>query len=611
MVSRTKLMAAVAVIALALQPVTVATAAATDAPTPTTSDSLTVGDVPQASENETEPNETHPPDPAADVLGWENGYWYNETIAVTPEDGLNESELGAVVNRSMARVEQIRRLEFEETVPVEVIGREEFETTVDNSTETKTDAQRLRMNVTYEALLMVNESTDAVAVEADNQGSSIGGFYDPVSEQIRIVSENTSTPKMNEITLSQELYHALQHQQFGQAIFNHTTREAHNAKDGIVEGDGNYVDRLYQQRCQNEWAGSCLMPNTAESTSTPDFHYGLLQIYLQPYIDGPPFVQDLREEGGWEAVNAVYDEVPASTEQTIHPEKYPRDTPANITVPDRSAEEWRPLSVESGPNYASVGEAGLYVTLWYPAMQTQGAVSIIPLRNHMNYGPDGEIQDFDRYNYNHTYTAGWDGDKLIPYVPDDSSGTNETGYVYKTVWDSPEDAEEFQEGYERLLTVHGAESVDGRNDTYRIPNESGYSDAFYLNRTGDRFTIVNAPNVEELSAVREGAAPEAEETTSETEESTPAGETTEADESTTESDETTDDTTTDTETATEEPDTPTESGDETGDESEATENRNVTDEQSTETTTASGPGFTFGAAILALVALLGMATRPD
>ncbi|WP_158853486.1 Hvo_1808 family surface protein [Halorhabdus sp. CUG00001] len=456
-----------------------------------------------------------PPDPDEDVLGWENGYWYNETLDVTPEDGLNDSELEAVVARGMARVEEIRRLEFETTPPVEVIGRDDYQQRVENRTTNTTEAQELHQNVKYEALFMINESTDAVAVQASNRAGGVGGFYDPSTGEIKIVSENTETPQMNEITLSQELFHALQDQRFNVSAYNQSTRELHNAKDGIIEGDGNYVDHLYQERCDGAWNGTCLEPSGQDTPSDFQPHLGLYQILLQPYSDGPAFVEGIREDGGWDAVNAIYENPPASTEQTIHPEKYGEDEPTDVSIPDRSDERWRPVDTNGSVDYASFGEAGLYVTLWYPAFQTQGMTAIVPLQNHINYAPDGGVDQFDPYDYNHTVTAGWDGDKLVPYVTDQSSETNETGYVYKMAWDSPEDATEFQTAYEELLQFNGAEPVDGRIGTYRIPDGQEFGDAFYLNQTDDQLVVVNAPSVEDLSAVRDGAAPDGEPTPTE------------------------------------------------------------------------------------------------
>ena len=40
------------------------------------------------------------------------------------------------------------------------------------------------------------------------------------------------------------------------------------------------------------------------------------------------------------------------------------------------------------------------------------------------------LRDVGPYNYSHPVTAGWAGDKLVPYVTDDSAETGETAYVW-------------------------------------------------------------------------------------------------------------------------------------------------------------------------------------
>jgi len=596
MVSRTQIF--VMVVGLALVGVPVAAAAGSPNTAAAPDSSPTNTDLSNVTRDATVADQ-HPPDPETDVLGWESGYWYNESIAVTPDDGLNDSELDAVVARGMARVEQIRRLEFEETPPVEVISRENYTDRVGNQTANVTTAQRLHQNVKYEALLMINESTDAIAAQERNQAGGVGGFYDPSNGEIKIVSENATTPKMNEITLSQELFHALQDQQFNISSFNQSTQELHNAKDGIIEGDGNYVDRLYQQRCEGEWQGECIMPGESQTPANFSPHIGLYQITLQPYSDGPAFVRDLHQSEGWDAVNAVYENPPASTEQTIHPEKYGEDEPTPVPIEDTSDDRWRPLDINASINHASFGEAGLFVTLWYPGYESSTATQIIPYRAHLNIGADG-LNELDPYNYNHTYTNGWDGDKLLPYVTEESSETNETGYVYRTVWDSPTDAEEFQNGYEQLLAFHGAESVDDHENVYRIPDGEGFNDAFYLDQSGETLTIVNAPTLAELSDV-DASAPEIEEsaettpddgTTTEADDET----TTEADNETTTDDGETETTTSDGETTTDEPD-----------DNETTQSTDTDD--STDATTTNGPGFVATSALIGLLAVALLALR--
>ncbi|WP_224333576.1 Hvo_1808 family surface protein [Haloprofundus halobius] len=466
-----------------------------------TDDANSSGDAPPAGDapNSGDGMAENPPDPESDRLGWEGGYWYNETLDVDQSDGLNESEMEAVVNRSMARVEHIRGLEFEGTVPVEVISREEFRNESTGSGGEYPQQRRAFDNAKFEALFMINESTDSVAVQNTNTGSSVGGYYSPTDERIVIVSENTTSPKLNEVTLSQELFHALQDQQFDLASYNQSTREQHNAVDGIVEGDGNYVDWLYEQRCNAEW--NCLEDSASAGGGGELANYGPYLIQYQPYSDGPAFVRQLRERGGWEAVNEAYENPPASTEQTIHPDRYPDDRPVDPTVTDRTSGTWQQLEPEGRPNYGELGEAGVNAMLVYPLYETEGETQIIPARQWYNLNESGEVNQFDPFNYDHPYTDGFRGDRFVAYQND----AGETGYVWKLAWDNASQADEFLDGYEQLLEFRSAEEVDdasGPGTVYRIAeDDNGFADAFRVVQDGDTVYIVNAPTVDQLSNV--------------------------------------------------------------------------------------------------------------
>ncbi len=445
-----------------------------------------------------------PPDPESDRLGWENGYWHNESVDVTPDDGLNDAELDAVVARSMARVEYVRGIEFAETPPVEIITRSAFTAQLESQYANLTESDRLLHNTKYEALFMVGENESSVAAQRANQGGGVAGFYDPESEAIKIISNNGTTPKLDEITLSQELFHALQDQRYNISAYNQTTRELHNARDGITEGDGNYVDHLYNIECtQGVWEGSCLLSESGGAPAGFDPHLGLYQLFLQPYSSGPAFVQEIHQTEGWEAVNEIYEDPPASTEQTIHPETYDSDEPTNVSIEDTSSDPWRQLELNgsnsaNSVSFAQFGEAGLYTALWYPSVA--GKEPIIPRRDHLNID-GGQLDQIEPYLYENEATAGWDGDKLVPYVTDDSAETNETGYVYKLVWDSEADATEFREAWLELLSVNGATSVDGSQTVYRIPDEEAFGDAFWVTQNGDTVRVVNAPTLAALSDI--------------------------------------------------------------------------------------------------------------
>jgi len=474
------------------------TSAEDSTPTPTRADDQTATPTPTEPTDD-EPDAVRPPDPDEDVLGWENGYWYNETIVVDRSDGLNDTELETVVARAMARVEKVRQLEFEETVPVEVIPREEYRANYTGRFN-YTVEDRLHQNVKWEAMLMVDEGTDALDVREQNRGATVGGFYSPTEERIVIVSENTTSPKMNEVTLSQELFHALQDQQFNLSRYNQSTQEWHNAIDGIIEGDGNYVDRLYEQRCEGEW--DCLMPQASGGGGgAGEIHFGLYLVTFQPYSDGPAFVKEIKEEGGWDAVNAVYENPPESTEQVIHPDKYGEDAPDLPEIDHTPSNDWHVLEMGEGSiNYAVFGEAGLSTMLFYPFYHSgRTETPVLAPQDFFNITESGEISSFDPISYENEYTDGWAGDKLVPYVKGEPAEDSETGYVWKMNWDSEDDAEQFMDGYTRLLEYYGAENVEG--DVWRISEDEEFADAYWIHREGDTVTIVNAPTIDELGDV--------------------------------------------------------------------------------------------------------------
>lgn len=437
-----------------------------------------------------------PPDPDTDVLGWEGGYWYNETLPITESDGLNETELQAVVNRSMARVEHIRGLEFNRSVPVEVISREEYRAEYVDTNNTSA-ALRTFDNVKFEALFLVGEDQDSLAVQESNRGSNVLGFYSPREDRIVVVSES-QTPRVTETTLGHELVHALQFGQFNTSAFNSSTRELHNARNGVIEGDARYVDQIYGDRCDTAW--NCT--TQPSSGGGGDLHLGIYIMKFFPYSDGPGFVAHVRAEGGWEAVNDLYQAPPESAEQVIVPEKYREDAPTEVTLEDRSTDEWSRVTPSNRAPYGSVGQPSIAAMFAYPAYdESREAGPVVPPRQFLNIESDGSVNSSDPINYNFDYANGWDGDKLWVY----QDAENRTAYTWRIVWDSESDAAEFADGYRSLLQYWGGQPVDDHDGVWRIPEgESGFADAFHVEVEGDTVTIVNAPTVEAIDAVRDG-----------------------------------------------------------------------------------------------------------
>lgn len=409
--------------------------------------------------------------PVGDPLGWEDGHWYDDDLAVTPDDGLDESERRAVVARAMARVERIRGLEFETRVPVTVISRAEYRKQFDDPDRRGgEDSATFEAwnNQVWEALVLVGEGTNVSAAFDAVYGATVQGFYAPGRDEIVVVSDS-ETPTIDPGTLAHELVHAVHDQRPHPLRAGARTQDQQLASNGLSEGDANTVQAAYESRCGRAW--DCLpRPERSPADRPPSFDRGVFTAIFAPYAEGPGFVEALRERGGWTAVNDAYRQMPESTEQVIHPARYPDETPENVTVPDRSSRAWNRFDLDMHAD--TVGEASIYAM----------------------FRANGRITRAPRFDYSHPLSAGWGGDTVVPYRNGSSYG-----YVWKTVWDTPADAGEFLEGYRGVLDAHNAKEVE--DGVYVVPESDPFGDAFRVSRRGDTVLVVNAPTRADLADV--------------------------------------------------------------------------------------------------------------
>ncbi|WP_424000888.1 Hvo_1808 family surface protein [Haloarcula salina] len=451
-----------------------------------------------APETPTEPavdlavNGSAPPAPTADRLGYENGYWYNESLAVTTEDGLNETEREAVVARTMARVERIRGLEFEEPVPVSVVSRAEYR----NSTGGETGESLRRFdNAKFEALFFVGEDRDSIAVQNSNRGESVLGYYSSRRGEIVVVSDS-ETPTISRGTLAHELVHALQDQQFGLES-DANTRDGVQGRNGLIEGDAVATRLIYSERCGSTW--DCIETPSAGGGGGGDRHFGISFMLYFPYSDGPSLIADLRERDGWRAVNDAYDDHPDSAVEVIYPARYPDWERASVSLADRSNADWervRPSTDRDRPDYAVVGPSAIAASMAYTLADDYNDSAVVRTGDVINYESDGSLQSEDPYNYDLPATDGWRGGRMHVYEND-----GETAYVWKTRWDSETDAREFARAWERVVAHWGgSQRADG---TWVIADDSPYADAVDISVDGRTVTVVNAPTAAELDEVHD------------------------------------------------------------------------------------------------------------
>jgi hypothetical protein len=272
--------------------------------------------------------------------------------------------------------------------------------------------------------------------------SQVAGFYKPDDKALYVVSRTGTITGADKITFAHEYDHALQDGSFTvfadqEDLLDETDRAL--ARAAVYEGDATLLMVL--------WAGGNLTPeefadvqaagadpeSMAVLARTPAI---LVESLLFPYTAGQAFILPVQTTGGWDAVNALYDDLPRSTEQILHPDKY------------RSGEE--PVAVKLPAALATEMGDG-----WTEAMQdTFGEFQIgVWLRQSGITAKDASAA-----------AAGWGGDRLAVL---DGPG-EDWAVVMRSTWDTDEDATACRQAAGDAVTSvshPGTVIADGRDVT--------------------------------------------------------------------------------------------------------------------------------------------------
>jgi hypothetical protein len=395
-------------------------------------------------------------------IGVEDGYRYDATLAVTPADGYNQTELSAVVARTIARVERLREVEFDAMPEVVLQSRAEYR--AQNRSFTR-DPGRAG-NARWEAAFMIGEDADAGRVVDSLFGGAVAGYYLPGSDRIVLVSKTGET--VDTRTLAHELVHALQDAR-GWHVAGRDTFDGRLAATGLTEGEATAVARAYADRCGDAWTCLPRAGGGASNASAIAAHPGVYLTFRAPYVAGAAFVDRLRDRGGWQAVTAAYDRPPASTRELLVADTYPADVPL-LTVADRSGEAWERYATPD-----SLGRATVHALFWANGLVNRG-------------------DDAIRTDYEDPYSAGLVTDRFVPY----RNGTAD-GYVWRLRFENASEAREFVDGYERLLLVR--QRADRVRERVYVVRSGPFADAFRVTRDSDTVTVVNGPTVADLDRI--------------------------------------------------------------------------------------------------------------
>jgi hypothetical protein len=291
----------------------------------------------------------------------------------------------------------------------------------------------------------------------------VAGYYDARSGQFFLadwIDLDGQKPVM-----AHELTHALQDQHFDLKRFDKWPKgesDSELAFHALVEGDATLTMTHYMVRSPARalaFLRSFSSGSQGSSEQIDKAPAALRETLVFPYTQGMQWVGEIYKRSGWQGVTRAYTDLPESSEQILHPEKYlARETPVRLTLADissRLGKGWKRTKEDVN------GEWGFYLIL----------------KAFLDSEPDAR-----------NASAGWGGDRYDVYEGPDAR----TALVMSTAWDSERDAIEFFTAYgKRTAKRYGVDGVISRpSDGVERELFQPTSGAVLIERRGNRVLVL-------------------------------------------------------------------------------------------------------------------------
>lgn len=387
----------------------------------------------------------------------------NNKIAPSSAAGARREAVSAATNEVLAETGEMRHLPPLGPVKSGVKSRDEIKNLIISRLNEDASPQELRAN---EAALrefgLIDADFRLRPFMINLLTEQIAGYYDPRSKQFYLA--DWIDIDAQQLVMSHELTHALQDQHFNLSRFEKWPKgegDAELAAQALVEGDATLAMSFYMVRDPQRALGilKSMLSATGNSEQIDKAPRALRASLLFPYEQGRNWALEVYHRGGWDAVSKAFTDLPASTEQILHADKYfAREAPIKITLPNIAAalgRDWK--QVETDVN----GEWGYYLILG-------------------QFLPDDEAA--------RKAAEGWGGDRFALY---EQTGTERLCVAHLSAWDNEQEAREFFDAYAKRseLRYNVATNIarPSASDTFSLQTRDG---AFVMERKGARVLVV-------------------------------------------------------------------------------------------------------------------------
>jgi hypothetical protein len=319
---------------------------------------------------------------------------------------------------------------------------------------------------------MLPEGTDLASLAVSFTAATAGATYSPLDKQVLLVSDRGGFRDTG--LLTHEFVHALQDQHFDLLrlmLARPFSFDREEAAFALVEGDAVSVERRAAQ--PDVWTRKTLEDVAREEDERyAGYRKGigalfpplLTETFIFRYRDGLRFVEAMRRARPAVNLDEVFRRPPVSSEQVLHPEKYlagesPREVEADAE--GFADEGWR---LTATTPLGEVGVRGLLMT----GVQTEEA---------------------------RRAAAGWGGDRSFLFEREGHTPL----FVWKSVWDTARDAQEFFRAYNAVLGQRAAPGAPP-GESERVWREGGLVTRVRVE--GEAVTVVRCSEQDADAALR-------------------------------------------------------------------------------------------------------------
>lgn len=343
-----------------------------------------------------------------------------------------QARVEASARRIIPQVAATRGLELTGKFEIELISKDEIREFVRTLMYEEMSAEEIKLIGRMQSSLgVLPVGSDGEQVMLDLYELGVLGIYDP-KRKVLLIGDFVDASQLG-MVVGHEGAHGLQDMHFdllALMTMNKGRSDLDTAKTFLVEGDAQASYLAWMTGSEGlAGIGEDLLTTQADLVLSIRADMGipyptLARMLQMPYTDGTMNVVRLARDHGWAAVDALYKQMPTTSEQMLHLDKLAAREPA------------KPVEIDPAPLLELVGD---HQVAWEDELGEAGLLAMLAA-----VAPPRVAR---------SAAAGWGGDRYI-VLERETNRADAPLLVGVITWDSEHEAKEFEPVFQRYLEAH-------------------------------------------------------------------------------------------------------------------------------------------------------------